>query len=73
VVEHPAQRIREGTYYYGLTLIDGDVYRVFMWTPSGTPLAAFMEFVAKRGVAPLRYSFEDDLEDERQSTERLGA
>jgi predicted HTH domain antitoxin len=37
-----------------------------------TPLAAFMEFVAKRGVAPLRYSFED-LEDERQSTERLGA
>ena len=24
-----------------------------------TPLAAFMEFVAKRAVAPLRYSFED--------------
>jgi hypothetical protein len=23
------------------------------------PLAAFMDFAAKRGVAPLRYSFED--------------
>jgi predicted HTH domain antitoxin len=37
-----------------------------------TPLAAFMDFVAKRGVSPLRYSFED-LEEERQSSERLGA
>ncbi len=37
-----------------------------------TPLAAFMDFVAKRGVSPLRYSFED-LEEERRSTERLGA
>jgi predicted HTH domain antitoxin len=37
-----------------------------------TPLAAFMDFVAMRGVSPLRYSFED-LEEERQSTERLGA
>jgi predicted HTH domain antitoxin len=37
-----------------------------------TPLAAFMDFVAKRGIPPLRYSFED-LEDERQSNERLGA
>ncbi len=36
-----------------------------------TPLAAFMDFVAKHGVPPLRYSFED-LEEERQSTERLG-
>lgn len=36
-----------------------------------TPLAAFMEFVAKHGVPPLRYSFED-LEDERQSSERFG-
>jgi predicted HTH domain antitoxin len=35
-----------------------------------TPLAAFMEFVAKHGVPPLRYSFED-LEEERQSSERL--
>jgi predicted HTH domain antitoxin len=37
-----------------------------------TPLAAFMDFVAQRGVPPLRYSFED-LEDERRSAERLGA
>ena len=37
-----------------------------------TPLAAFVDFVAKRGVPPLRYSFED-LEEERRSTERLGA
>ncbi len=36
-----------------------------------TPLAAFMDFVAKHGVPPLRYSFEE-LEEERQSTERLG-
>jgi predicted HTH domain antitoxin len=37
-----------------------------------TPLAAFMDFVAKHGVPPLRYSFED-LDEERKSTERLGA
>jgi predicted HTH domain antitoxin len=37
-----------------------------------TPLAAFMDFVANRGVSPLRYTF-DDLEEERRSTERLGA
>jgi predicted HTH domain antitoxin len=37
-----------------------------------TPLAAFMEFAAKHGVPPLRYSFED-LERERQSTDRLEA
>ncbi len=36
-----------------------------------TPLAAFMDFVARHGVPPLRYSFED-LEEERQSSERLG-
>ncbi len=36
-----------------------------------TPLAAFMDFVAKHGVPPLRYSFED-LEEERQSSEHLG-
>jgi predicted HTH domain antitoxin len=37
-----------------------------------TPLPAFMEFVAKHGVPPLRYSFED-LEDERRSTDRIEA
>jgi len=37
-----------------------------------TPLAAFMEFAAKHGVPPLRYSFED-LEEERQSVDRLKA
>jgi predicted HTH domain antitoxin len=37
-----------------------------------TPLAAFMDFAAKHGVAPLRYSFED-LEEERQSADRLKA
>lgn len=31
-----------------------------------TPLAAFMDFVAKHGVPPQRYSFED-LEEERQT------
>jgi predicted HTH domain antitoxin len=35
-----------------------------------TPLAAFMEFAAKHGVPPLRYSFEE-LEDERQTADRL--
>jgi predicted HTH domain antitoxin len=38
----------------------------------GTPLAAFMEFAAKHGVPPLRYSFED-LEEERQTADRLKA
>lgn len=33
-----------------------------------TPLAVFMDFVAKHGVPPLRYSYED-LEEERQSTD----
>ncbi len=37
-----------------------------------TPLAAFMDFVAKHGVPPLRYGF-DDLEEERRSIESLGA
>jgi len=36
-----------------------------------TPLAAFMDFVAKHGVPPLRYSFEE-LEEERRSTDELG-
>jgi predicted HTH domain antitoxin len=36
-----------------------------------TPLAAFMDFSAKHGVPPLRYSVED-LEQERRSVERLG-
>ncbi len=33
-----------------------------------TPLAAFMDFAAKHGVPPLRYSYED-LEEERRSTD----
>jgi predicted HTH domain antitoxin len=37
-----------------------------------TPLAAFMEFVAQHGVPPLRYSYED-LEEERQSVDRIKA
>jgi predicted HTH domain antitoxin len=37
-----------------------------------TPVAAFMDFVAKHGVPPLRYSFED-LEEERRSIDELGA
>ncbi len=37
-----------------------------------TPLAAFLDFAAQHGVPPLRYSFED-LEEERRSTEQLGA
>jgi len=35
-----------------------------------TPLVAFMDFAAKHGVPPLRYSFED-LEEERQTADRL--
>ena len=35
-----------------------------------TPLAAFMDFAAKHGVPPLRYSLED-LEEERQTADRL--
>jgi predicted HTH domain antitoxin len=35
-----------------------------------TPMAAFMDFAAKHGVPPLRYSFED-LEEQRQSADRL--
>ena len=37
-----------------------------------TPLAAFMDFVAKHGLPPLRYGV-DDLEEERRSSDRLGA
>ena len=37
-----------------------------------TPLAAFMDFAANHGVPPLRYSFED-LEEERQTADRLKA
>ena len=37
-----------------------------------TQLAAFMDFAAKHGVPPLRYSFED-LEEERQTADRLKA
>ena len=37
-----------------------------------TPLAAFMEFAAKHGVPPLRYSYED-LEEEARSTDHLKA
>ncbi len=37
-----------------------------------TPLAAFVDFAAKHGVPPLRYSLED-LEEERQSVDRLKA
>jgi len=36
-----------------------------------TPIAVFMDFSAKHGVPPLRYSFED-LDEERRSAERLG-
>ena len=36
-----------------------------------TPLAAFMDFVAKHGVPPLRHSFEG-LEVERLTADRLG-
>jgi predicted HTH domain antitoxin len=35
-----------------------------------TPVAAFMDFAAKHGVPPLRYSFED-LDQESQTAERL--
>jgi predicted HTH domain antitoxin len=35
-----------------------------------TPLAAFIDFAAQHGVAPLRYS-RQDLEEERRSTDRL--
>lgn len=37
-----------------------------------TPLAAFMDFAARHGVPPLRYSYED-LEEERRSTDRVEA
>jgi predicted HTH domain antitoxin len=38
---------------------------------SRTPLAAFMEFAAKHGVAPLRYTT-GDLEQERNVLDKLG-
>jgi len=37
-----------------------------------TPLAVFMDFAARHGVPPLRYSSED-LEEERRATDRLEA
>lgn len=37
-----------------------------------TPLGSFMDFAAKHGVPPLRYSFED-LEEERRTADRLKA
>ena len=37
-----------------------------------TPLAAFMDFAARHGVPPLRYSSED-MEEERQTAGRLKA
>jgi predicted HTH domain antitoxin len=37
-----------------------------------TPVAAFMDFAAKHGVPPLRYSYED-LEEERRPTDRVEA
>lgn len=37
-----------------------------------TPLAGFMDFVARHGVPPLRYSYED-LEQERRSTDHTEA
>ena len=37
-----------------------------------TPVAAFMDFAAKHGVPPLRYSYED-LEEERQTADRIKA
>lgn len=37
-----------------------------------TPVAAFIDFAAKHGVPPLRYSFED-LDEERQTADRLKA
>ena len=36
-----------------------------------TPLEAFMDFVADRGVPPLRYSLEE-LEEDRRSFDELG-
>jgi predicted HTH domain antitoxin len=35
-----------------------------------TPLAAFMDFAAKRAVPPLRYNYED-IEQELRSTDQL--
>ena len=35
-----------------------------------TPLATFVDFAAKHGVSPLRYSFED-LEEERRTADKL--
>ena len=29
--EQAYRTVPEGTYYYGMTLIDGDIYRVMMW------------------------------------------
>jgi predicted HTH domain antitoxin len=38
---------------------------------SRTPLAAFMDFAAKHGVPPLRYTA-GDLEQERRALDKLG-
>jgi predicted HTH domain antitoxin len=37
-----------------------------------TPVAAFMDFAAKHGVPPLRYTLED-LDDDRRSAESIEA
>jgi predicted HTH domain antitoxin len=37
-----------------------------------TPLEAFLDFSAKHGVPPLRYTLED-LEEERRSTDKMKA
>jgi hypothetical protein len=29
--EQAYRTVPEGTYYYGMTLVDGDIYRVLMW------------------------------------------
>jgi len=51
-----------------------ELYREHKVSPAAelcqTPIAAFMDFAAKHGVPPLRYSFED-LEEERQTSDRL--
>ncbi len=38
----------------------------------GTPVAAFLEFAAARGVPPLRYSFEE-LQEEQRSSDQIEA
>ena len=38
----------------------------------GTPIAAFIDFAAKHGVPPLRYTLEE-LDDERRSADNIEA